>query len=477
MANPSNSLQQQFKTWLMQQPPETLVSLLLQVAQRDDPLAQMLLVKSTPSDGQDTLVDDLRGLIDDVTTVHGFVDWRAVRRFVDPLDQAVDTLESLLTPKHSAALVELAQYAIEQTEAALEEVDDSGGQVGETVRRLGELHLKACQMARPDAKTLAHDLFNLETTLPFGVCSFSALTYRDVLGKAGLQWYRALAQAQWDKLGSAAPKEGFDIDRFKITRVMEQLAEASGDVDELVAIKSRDLRGAYDHLVIAEILAKADRHDEALQWAERGLTADTTRPDNRLRDFLVAVYLKRNRFDEALQLTWIQFAEQPGLTPYQKLHAVATELGVWPVQRERALTWLASEVAREAAQTSRFKPKPSVPDTSRRVDIALWETDLNAAWAAVQGGQCHQHLRISLAQALAATRPADAISLYRQVVPEMVGQTNKNAYASAIALIDQMRPLMLGLGQTAPWQTYLAELRTTFKPKRNFIKLLDGISR
>ena len=51
--------------------------------------------------------------------------------------------------------------------------------------------------------------------------------------------------------------------------------------------------------------AKADRHDEAMQWAERGLTADTARPDNRLRDFLVAVYLKSKRFDEALQLSLI----------------------------------------------------------------------------------------------------------------------------------------------------------------------------
>ncbi len=477
MANPSKSLQQQFKTWLIQQPPETLVSLLLQVAQRDDQLAQMLLVKSTPADGQDTLMDDLYGLIDEVTTVHGFVDWRAVHSFVAPLDQAVDTLETLLTPEHSAALVELAQYAIEQTEAALEEVDDSGGLIGDTLCRLGELHLKACKMAHPNVETLAHDLFELETTLPFGVCSFSASTYRDVLGKAGLQHYRALAQVQWDKLGSAAPDEGFDTNRFKITHVMEQLAQASGDVDELVAIKSRSLRGAYDYLEIAEILAKADRHDEAMQWAERGLTADTARPDNRLRDFLVAVYLKSKRFDEALQLTWVQFAEQPGLTPYQKLHTVATQLGVWPAQRTRALAWLESEVAGEAAQTSRFKPKPSVPDTSRRLDIALWEKDLSAAWAAVQAGQCQQHLRIRLAQTLAATRPADAISLYRQVVPEIVGQTNNNAYASAIELIGQMRPLMLGLGQTVPWQTYLAELRTTFKPKRNFIKLLDGVKR
>lgn len=479
MAKKPTSLQQQFKTWLTRQPSELLVTMLLEVAQRDDRLAQMLLVKSTPAGAQDTLADDLRLLIDDVTTPHGFVDWRSMHTFVDPLDQAVDTLETLLTPEHAPALVELAQYAIERTEAAMEEVDDSDGLVGDVLVRLGELHLQACQIARPDPETLAHDLFELETTLPFGVCSFSAVTYREVLGKTGLQCYRALAQAQWDARldapGSAAPHTAFNTRSFNLTRVMEDLARASGDVDELVAIKSHDLSSAYSYLTIAEILAKADRDDEALQWAERGVAAHPDRTDNRLRDFLVAAYLQRQRGDDALQLTWIQFAEQPRLEAYKKLHTVASQLGLWPVQRERALAWLASEVAREAAKTSRFNPHPSVPDTSRRLEIALWEEDLAAAWEAHQTGQCQQRLRIQLAQTLAATRPADALHLYRQVVPEIVGETNNPAYARAIELINQIKPLMLAMGQSAQWPAYLVKLRSAFKAKRNFIKLLDGL--
>lgn len=332
------TLQQKFKTWLAQQPPETLVAMLLEVAQRDDRLAQTLLVKSTPAGGQETLADDLRRVIDDVTTVNGFVDWRAIHSFIDPLDQAVDTLEALLTLEHAAALVELAQYAIEQTEAALESVDDSDGQVGDVLRRLGDLHLQACQLARPDPEALAVELFHLATTLPFGVSSFSAQIYRDVLGPTGLHTYRALAQASWDALGPVGAKGSFDHERFKITGVMEDLAKASGDVDELIAIKSRDLNCAYNYLVIAEILLKDKRPDEALEWAERGLKAHPERPDNRLRDFLVGMYLKGKgkRNDEALQLTWIQFEEQPGLEPYQKLHGVASQFAVYVAELRTA---------------------------------------------------------------------------------------------------------------------------------------------
>lgn len=123
---------------------------------------------------------------------------------------------------------------------------------------------------------------------------------------------------------------------------MEQLAEASGDVDELVAIKARDLSSGYRYLDIAQIWAKAKQPDKALEWAERGLKAFPERPDNRLRDFLVAAYLKRRRNDAALQLTWIQFEERPGLEHYKKLQHVAGKLGAacfgtrWRCRNDRA---------------------------------------------------------------------------------------------------------------------------------------------
>ncbi|MDD5410676.1 MAG: hypothetical protein PHF31_04565 [Methylobacter sp.] len=46
---------------------------------------------------------------------------------------------------------------------------------------------------------------------------------------------------------------------------MESLAKASGDVEELVAIKSRDLSMPYHYLAIAEIWTKAGQKDKALE--------------------------------------------------------------------------------------------------------------------------------------------------------------------------------------------------------------------
>ncbi|MDP4028422.1 MAG: hypothetical protein Q8P42_05580 [Gallionella sp.] len=465
------------REYLTTQPPEALVDLLLDVAQRDDRLYQSLLLKAERTGGGGNVAKAFRRAIDGATRIHGFVDWREVGTFASNIEQVADSLAELLKPDTAATLVELTEYAIERVENSLEQVDDSNGEIGDIVYRLGELHLKACTMARPDPAGLAGRLFHFETTLPFGLCSFDAATYRTALGKEGLRRYRELAEVEWRKLKPRDAKDGYDTHRERITRIMERLAEASGDVEELVAIKSRDLSSGYSYLDIAEIWIKAKQPDKALEWAERGLKAFPERPDNRLRDFLVAAYLKRKRNDEALQLTWVQFEERPILEHYKKLHDVADKLGIWPEQRNRALARIVETIAHEASTTSRWKPKPSAPNYSLRVEIALWENDLDAAWEFSHEGICDRNLLIALAGKLEASHPDGAISLYRRVVPPIVEQTNNTAYEEAIKLIRKVSGLMKAQGKSQQFGDYLAELRVQFKPKRNFIKLLDGVVR
>ncbi len=464
------------KEYLTTQQQDVLIELLLDVAQRDDRLYQSLLLKAERTGGGGNVTKAFQRAIDSATRIQGHVDWHEVGDFAGGIDQVADSLAELLKPDTAATLVELAEYAIERVENTLEQIDDSDGEIGDVVYRLGELHLKACVMAQPEPTDLAERLFRFETTLPFGLCSFDATTYCAALGKEGLRRYRELAEAEWSKIKPQMVRNGYDAHRTTITRIMERLAEASGDVEELVAIKSRDLSFSYRYLDIAEIWTKARQPDKALEWAERGLKAFPDHPDNRLRDFLVAAYLKRKRNDEALQLTWIQFEEQPILEHYKKLRDVADKLGKWAEQRDRALTKVAGVIAREATVMTAWKPKPLAPNYSLRVEIALWEKDLDAAWTSAHAGICDRNLLIALAGKLESSRPADAVSLYRRVVPRIVEQTSNAAYEEAIRLICKIGGLMKMQRQSPQFGDYLAGLRVQFKPKRNFIKLLDGVA-
>ena len=462
--------------YLGQQTAESLVELLLDVAQRDDRLYQSLLLKTARSGGADEANKAFRRAIDDATRIDRCIDWREVRSFPGNIALVADSLAELLKPESAAALVELAEYAIERIENALEQIDDSGD-VGGIVHDLGELHLKACNLAQVETCDLAERLFQLEMTLPFGIWSFDLGKYGDALGKEGLRHYRELVETEWRKLKPPDATGGYDYRRIKLTRIMVGLAEASGDIDELVAIKAQDLSSAFRYLDIAEILTKAGQPEQALAWAERGLAAFPERPDNRLRDFLVGAYLANRRHDEALDLTWIQFEEQPQLDHYKKLHAVAGLLGRWPEQRHRALVRVGEAITQAASETTRWKPQASAPDYSLRLEIALWELDLEEAWLVAHAGVCHRSLLITLAGQLAPSRPDDAIRLYRRVVPPIVEQTNNSAYAEAAKLIAKVGGLMTAQNQSQAFADYLTALRQQFKAKRNFIKLLDGVKR
>jgi uncharacterized Zn finger protein len=469
----------ELRDYLLFQPTETLADWLLDAARRDDALYRTLTLKAERAGGSVDTVKAFRRAIDSATRIRGYIDYEEAGSFAEELDQLADSLEELLEPESAALLVDLAEYAIERVEQAQQQVADEEGEVYGVLERLGGLHLDACGMAKPDPVSLAERLFRYEVEGASDAFYNCLRNYHEILGPSGLQRYRELAEQAWSRVKPLGPRDkgAYESGRLRITGIMEALAELSGDLDTRVAIKARDLTSAHHYLEIAKLYREANQPDKALDWAEQGLKAFPDPTADPLRDFIAAAYLERGRGDEALQLTWVQFEKQPKLEQYQKLHQVSERLGVWPAQRERALAELDAATLRAANATSAWKPRPSQPDRSERVRIALWENDLEAAWQAAQQGVCRQDLRLSLARQLEASRPADAVTLYRRLIPALVEQTNNNAYEEAAKLIRRMGGLMETLDQANEFGDYLAELWEQYKPKRNFIKLLDSIRR
>jgi uncharacterized Zn finger protein len=458
----------EIERYLAAQSADVLRQLLRDAARRDEHVAQALLLRAKQIGGDFVVTYQIA--IDGATRVDDYIEWREAAGFSEGIDRVIDSMEVLLEPATGGDLMDLVEYAMDRIEEVLPRVDDSGGEMETLAERLGELHLKACRMARPDPDSLAQRLFVLQTTLEHVLCRFDPLTYSDVLGERGMQRYRELAQASWDApngVGCAASGE-----RFRVARILEQLAEASGVAENLVAIMARDLSSGDRYLKIAAIWTKAGQHEQAISWAERGLQAFPQCPDYRLRDSLMEAYTSQGRHSEALSLIWAQFEESPGLVAYKKLHRIAGACGEWPAHRERALAVLDAAITREAARGTYQRPAGSPPDYSPRIEIALWENDLDAAWSAAQRGRIHTNVLIALADRLAAPRPDDAISLYRRVVPAIIERTSNTAYGEAIVLIRKVGVILVARQQQRQWNDYLSELRTRFKAKRNFIKLL-----
>lgn len=478
MPQQSKTTSKDIAAYLTRQSKETLVALLMEQAKQDDRLYQQLLMKAARKGAKQLDLTAFRSAIINAVVPDDFVHYREMWDYTSNIEGVIHSIKELLKEGYASEVMALAEYALEEVERARGSVDDSDGMMGGLLHQLQELHHDACKRAKPDPEELAKQLFAREMESDDETFLGAAEIYADVLGKPGLAKYRALAEAEWARLPALKPgeQEDYSSKRFRITNLMESLARQSGDIEALVAIKSRNLTLAYHYLQIAEIYRAAKQYNQALEWAERGLQAFPERTDSRLRDFLAEEYHRRQRHDEALQMIWAQFSESPHshLSLYQKLKQHTDRIKQWPQWRARALHFVHEKLsqARSAASRQQWGWARGA-DFSELVSIFIWENDPEAAWQAAQEGGCSADLWVQLAALREKDYPEDALEIYQRQIEPLINQKNNPAYEQATQYVSKVRELMQRLGRAAEFAVYLEGLRKAHKPKRNFMALLD----
>jgi tetratricopeptide (TPR) repeat protein len=392
---------------------QTLIRMMLDWAQQDDRLRERLVLYAARRSGPESHANAALRAFENAVQVDDFVPYEQVPGWARGVDEAIDVIEGLLRDGQSAAVIGLCESALRSLVEAIEMVDDSAGHFSELRDRLENIHYRACQAGRPDPAQLAERLFQFELRNDFDVFYEAASRYAKILGTKGLKVYRELAEAAWRNVPArSAQDERSDWGKHAaITHIMESLAQLSGDVEQQVAVMSRDLSHAYSYLRIAEVYRAAGQHDPALQWAEKGLKAFPQHTDSRLREFAAEEYHRRRRHDDALQLMWAEFCEQPYLESYQTLERHAKKAHAWPQWRERALAEIRSRTAKARSHNQLSRVGPNA-DHSRLVEIFLYEGDEEAAWREAEAGGCSDGLWLRLAQAREKKHPEEAAPIY-----------------------------------------------------------------
>jgi uncharacterized Zn finger protein len=244
-------------------------------------------------------------------------------------------------------------------------------------------------------------------------------------------------------------------------------------VDALVGVQSRDLSYPYHFVKIAEILAKAGRHAEALAWAERGRKAFPTDLDTRLVDFLADAYHREKRDEEAIALAWEYFTGHPRLDAYQRLAKCAGRAKAWKSWREKALAHIRTELKRPDRKGGAWQWTGA--GHTLLVEIFLHEGDSDAALAEAKSGGCTGSAWTQIAQAREKDHPQDAAAIYRNSIDGIVDQTNNRAYDAAAKLAAKIKALMQRSGQKEEFAVWLEALRVKHKAKRNFMQRIEGL--
>ena len=449
--------------FLREETDEDLVKMMMDWAKDSPELSERLILYAASRSGSATLVAETSKAFAKVVRIRGFLHRGESRAWAQRVQVAIQGYNNLLEEGHSEAVVELCASALPLLLKAAHSMDDSNGHFAELRDQLEAIHLKACFEARPDPVDLAKRLFQLELASDFDVLFGAVLKYREILGDEGLKAYRQLAEAEWAKVPVKTKRDDYwsSADHFRITKIMEALAKASGDVEELVAVKLRDLTHAYNYFLISQTYEEAEMFDKALLWAEKGLQAFPVNTDPRLLELAAELYHRNGRHEDAMQLMWAQYVARPLLDNFQKLEEHAKKAGNWEVWRKRALDELRSRME----SSSHFRD-----DHSFLIEIFFHEGKVEEAWKEARASGCSPTLWIELAKARENEHPMESLQIYFQY-GEVAA--DRGDYEASIELLERAAKLAQKLGKSAPFAIFLQEFRKKFKPKRNFQKMIE----
>ena len=394
-----------------------LVDLLVELIDDDELLRSRLELEATDETGlrDPRQLRQLKRAIDHAVVTRDFVSWREAYSYAVNIRSTLEMLRRLLSEGKASAVIELAEHTLRRLEEAVGSVDDSDGELGGIASDLQLLHLEACTAARPAPVALARRLFAWELNAgDLDVFSGAASTYATVLGETGGAEYRRLAEAEWERLPQLAPNDqpSFTGMRFRVTHIMETLAEASGDVDAMVGVLAKDQSSA----------------------------------DSRLTDLLADSYQRAGRPGDAVTLAWRAFDESATPAAYQRLAHQARLAQAWDTWRERALDRLRAEIGRRSSdgaaralqRRASWAPRA---DASDLVEVLVWEGETEQAWAEAKTGGCSNRLWVELARRREGEHPGDAIPIWQAQVERAIDMKRNDTYAAAVELMHHVRSL------------------------------------
>jgi SWIM zinc finger len=169
--------------------------------------------------------------------------------------------------------------------------------------------------------------------------------------------------------------------------------------------------------------------------------------------------------DEALALTEKLFWRAPSAELYAELRALAQPLGTWEKLRTGVLAHLTSD-GHHALVTALHVDEGQVDEALAALARVKAPSVIGGGWEWGSGAYDGFTLRVRVARAAEATRPAEAIGLYLKEVDALIATQGRERYATAAGYLARVRDLYARQGQQAEWQRLIASLREQHKRLR-----------
>lgn len=439
------------REFLLAQDREWLADQLLAVTQ-DDPTLHAQLLIAAGADPEDSVDEDaVRSQLLSSLDTGGLVSYYEAHDFFTGIEEVLDGVEELLELGASQAAARLALLALDGFEELLSGVDDSDGGLSIVSARAEEIHLHATQASPGDARELAQDLARRALTSDLDVFRDAAEQYRDLLGPEGLEQFRDAVEERWRSLS-----DDDRAHRYQVAAQRRRIAEAIGGTDGLIALLRAELDTDSDAAALIDVLLDAQRIDDAVLEARALL--ERFGDSARFRAVAAEAFARAGRHDEAAELSWTNFAEQPFLRTFQslKLRSGPT-FAHW---REQALTIL-QEQAGEHGTWPSF------------VDVLLWDEDMPRAWETAAEHGARDSAWLTLARWRASGDGAEAARVLYDLARASIAGGQRSAYAEAAQLLTEAQGYVGG----ADAKALTAQIRDLRAQNRRRPALQDEFSK
>jgi hypothetical protein len=306
---------------------ERLAALLMEVATGDAGIKRRLRLALAGEAGAADAAQAIAKRLATIARARGVIDWRKVRPLATDLAAQHRAIVDLVAPRDPRAALDLLWRFAACAERVFARSDDGSGRLAEVFRSAIADVGPLAAAARIEPSMLADRAFEAVRDDGYGTFDGLIEALASALGTAGLDRLRALvlawqadpvvvpAQAEREMIGwgSGGPVYADQIEtnhrRRTATRLLQQIADAGGDVDAYVAQYEPAVRRVPTIAAgIATRLLAAGRTDEA--WATIEATDIGKRGwvPREWEEARLAVLEARGRPDEAQAYRWELFA-------------------------------------------------------------------------------------------------------------------------------------------------------------------------
>jgi len=402
-----------------------------------------------------------------------FVSYAASGEFVQGLEKVEGNLHVLVEKGDAERAVHLYELFLAGCYEKAEEIDDSGGTLGEFFTDLFISWIRARQKAGCLPEETVKQILRWMENDDYGFCFDVEEEVAKALDREGRRLFRQHFEDRFEEAFTPFTAEeprhihDYSASVHMAARVLKRSYVGTRNLSAYLTLCERTLPSPKDCENIAEILIAKKRPADALSWVEKGQALEDSRRwgnqgSYRLPSIRQKLLKRLGRSSEARELAWSAFRKHPSLYGYSDLMEY--------VPRKDRLAWR-EKALRHAEHTNLTGfleigvEQKAWGNLSRRI-MAVSNEALE---------EVSHYVNEPVAKALERRHPLAAARIHCALAMRIVVAGKSKYYAYALEHFQQAKKLFQKNGQGESWLSLIARVRRDHSRKYSLMGGFEAI--